>query len=104
MLSLQKQCNRLWIGYTSYIELNFDLNDVKHASKQILVYVKCVKSDMPHCLYVCMCAGDTGEIKSEVREQINAKVAEWREEGKAEIVPGVSVPATLHTYTGMMGS
>ena len=33
--------------------------------------------------------GDTGEIKPEVREQINAKVAEWREEGKAEIVPGV---------------
>lgn len=35
--------------------------------------------------------GDTGEIKSEVREQINGKVAEWREEGKAEIVPGVSL-------------
>ena len=34
--------------------------------------------------------GDTGEIKSEVREQINTKVGEWREEGKAEIVPGVS--------------
>lgn len=34
--------------------------------------------------------GDTGEIKSEVREQINAKVAEWREEGKAEVIPGVS--------------
>jgi hypothetical protein len=34
--------------------------------------------------------GDTGEIKGEVREQINAKVAEWREEGKADIVPGVS--------------
>lgn len=33
--------------------------------------------------------GDTGEIKSEVREQINGKVAEWREEGKAEIIPGV---------------
>jgi DNA helicase TIP49 (TBP-interacting protein) len=33
--------------------------------------------------------GDTGEIKAEVREQINSKVAEWREEGKAEIVPGV---------------
>ena len=31
-----------------------------------------------------------GEIKGEVRDQINAKVAEWREEGKAEIVPGVS--------------
>lgn len=35
-------------------------------------------------------SGDTGEIKSEVREQINAKVAEWREEGKAEVIPGVS--------------
>ena len=34
--------------------------------------------------------GDTGEIKAEVRDQINAKVSEWREEGKAEIVPGVS--------------
>ena len=33
--------------------------------------------------------GDTGEIKGEVRQQINAKVAEWREEGKAELVPGV---------------
>jgi len=34
-------------------------------------------------------SGDTGEIKAEVRDQINAKVAEWREEGKAEIAPGV---------------
>lgn len=33
--------------------------------------------------------GDVGEIKPEVREQINTKVAEWREEGKAEIIPGV---------------
>nr|XP_032528406.1 ruvB-like 2 [Danaus plexippus plexippus] len=33
--------------------------------------------------------GDTGEIKSEIREQINGKVAEWREEGKAEMIPGV---------------
>ena len=40
--------------------------------------------------------GDTGEIKGEVREQINAKVAEWREEGKADIVPGVS--KTLISY------
>lgn len=36
-----------------------------------------------------LCVGDTGEIKTEVREQINSKVAEWREEGKADIVPGV---------------
>uniref|UniRef100_A0A8D3EBT2 RuvB-like helicase n=1 Tax=Scophthalmus maximus TaxID=52904 RepID=A0A8D3EBT2_SCOMX len=33
----------------------------------------------------------TQEIKSEVREQINAKVCEWREEGKAEIIPGVDL-------------
>ena len=41
-------------------------------------------------LNICFISkGDTGEIKGEVREQINAKVAEWREEGKADIVPGV---------------
>lgn len=36
-----------------------------------------------------LCAGDTGEVKQEVRQQINSRVAEWREEGKAELVPGV---------------
>ena len=30
-----------------------------------------------------------GEIRQEVREQIDTKVSEWREEGKAEVVPGV---------------
>ncbi|KAK0433538.1 TIP49 C-terminus-domain-containing protein [Armillaria borealis] len=30
--------------------------------------------------------GDTGEIKPELRNQINTKVMEWREEGKAEII------------------
>ncbi|XP_026472503.1 ruvB-like 2 isoform X2 [Ctenocephalides felis] len=39
--------------------------------------------------FLALFSGDTGEIKTEVREQINGKVAEWREEGKAEIVPGV---------------
>uniref|UniRef100_A0A6M2DHA6 RuvB-like helicase n=1 Tax=Xenopsylla cheopis TaxID=163159 RepID=A0A6M2DHA6_XENCH len=39
--------------------------------------------------FLALFSGDTGEIKSEVREQINSKVGEWREEGKAEIVPGV---------------
>lgn len=33
--------------------------------------------------------GDTGEIKPEVRDQINCKVSEWREEGKAELLAGV---------------
>jgi len=39
--------------------------------------------------FLALFSGDTGEIKSEVRDQINGKVAEWREEGKAEIAPGV---------------
>ena len=39
--------------------------------------------------FLALFAGDTGEIRGEVREQIDAKIAEWREEGKAEIVPGV---------------
>lgn len=40
--------------------------------------------------------GDTGEIKPEVRDQINAKVAEWREEGKAELIPGVLFIDEVH--------
>jgi len=40
--------------------------------------------------FLALFSGDTGEIRSEVREQIDMKVAEWREEGKAEIVPGAS--------------
>jgi RuvB-like protein 2 len=44
----------------------------------------------------CSITGDTGEIKSEVRDQINCKVAEWREEGKAEVVPGVLFIDEVH--------
>lgn len=39
--------------------------------------------------FLALFSGDTGEISSEVREQINGKIAEWKEEGKAEIIPGV---------------
>merc|ERR1711904_32772 len=46
--------------------------------------------------FLALFAGDTGEIKSEVREQIDGKVAEWREEGKAEIVPGVLFIDEVH--------
>uniref|UniRef100_T1JDV2 Histone-lysine N-methyltransferase Suv4-20 n=1 Tax=Strigamia maritima TaxID=126957 RepID=T1JDV2_STRMM len=46
--------------------------------------------------FLALFSGDTGEIKNEVREQINAKVAEWREEGKAEIVPGVLFIDEVH--------
>merc|ERR1711934_1062608 len=46
--------------------------------------------------FLALFAGDTGEIKNEVREQIDAKVAEWREEGKADIVPGVLFVDEVH--------
>jgi RuvB-like protein 2 len=41
-------------------------------------------------------SGDTGEIRSEIRDQINTKVAEWKEEGKATIVPGVLFIDEVH--------
>jgi len=46
--------------------------------------------------FLALFAGDTGEIKQEVREQIDTKVNEWREEGKAEIVPGVLFIDEVH--------
>lgn len=46
--------------------------------------------------FLALFAGDTGEIKAEVREQIDSKVAEWREEGKAELVPGVLFIDEVH--------
>merc|ERR1711903_189709 len=46
--------------------------------------------------FLALFAGDTGEIKAEVREQIDQKVADWREEGKAEIVPGVLFIDEVH--------
>lgn len=46
--------------------------------------------------FLALFAGDTGEIKQEVREQINLKVAGWREEGKAEIIPGVLFIDEVH--------
>lgn len=41
-------------------------------------------------------SGDTGEIDAEIREQIDQKVGEWKEEGKAEIVPGVLFIDEVH--------
>jgi RuvB-like protein 2 len=57
--------------------------------------------------FLALFAGDTGEIKPELRIQINTKVTEWREEGKAEIVPGVrvlSVPSLLLVIVCNQGS
>eukprot|EP01006_Ploeotia_vitrea_P065806 TRINITY_DN93847_c0_g1_i1.p2 TRINITY_DN93847_c0_g1~~TRINITY_DN93847_c0_g1_i1.p2 ORF type:complete len:474 (-),score=48.71 TRINITY_DN93847_c0_g1_i1:2454-3875(-) len=46
--------------------------------------------------FLALFAGDIGEIKPEVREQIDQKVAEWREEGKAEVTPGVLFIDEVH--------
>mmetsp|Transcript_5058 Transcript_5058/g.15164 ORF Transcript_5058/g.15164 Transcript_5058/m.15164 type:complete len:468 (+) Transcript_5058:37-1440(+) len=46
--------------------------------------------------FLALFAGDTGEIKGEVREQIDTKVTEWREEGKADLVPGVLFIDEVH--------
>ncbi len=46
--------------------------------------------------FLALFAGDTGEIKPEVREQIDGKVSEWRQEGKADIVPGVLFIDEVH--------
>ncbi len=52
--------------------------------------------------FLALFSGDTGEIKqevgflSQVRDQIDQKVADWREEGKADIVPGVLFIDEVH--------
>jgi len=46
--------------------------------------------------FLALFSGDTGEIKPEVREQIDMKVSEWRAEGKADIVPGVLFIDEVH--------
>ncbi|KAL6778886.1 RVB2 [Auxenochlorella protothecoides x Auxenochlorella symbiontica] len=46
--------------------------------------------------FLALFAGDTGEIRSEVRDQIDSKVATWREEGKADIIPGVLFIDEVH--------
>uniref|UniRef100_A0A2S2N684 RuvB-like helicase n=1 Tax=Schizaphis graminum TaxID=13262 RepID=A0A2S2N684_SCHGA len=46
--------------------------------------------------FLALFSGDTGEIKSEVRDQINCKVSEWREEGKAELLAGVLFIDEVH--------
>lgn len=46
--------------------------------------------------FLALFSGETGEIKAEVRDQINARIAEWRESGKAELVPGVLFIDEVH--------
>lgn len=46
--------------------------------------------------FLALFAGNTGEIRQEIREQIDTKVSEWRAEGKADIVPGVLFIDEVH--------
>jgi len=46
--------------------------------------------------FLALFSGETGEIKNEVRDQIDQKVVEWIEEGKAEVIPGVLFIDEVH--------
>jgi len=46
--------------------------------------------------FLTLFSGDTGEISSEIRQQIDSKVSAWREEGKATITPGVLFIDEVH--------
>ncbi|GCA62986.1 RuvB-like protein, partial [Kipferlia bialata] len=46
--------------------------------------------------FLALFAGDTGEIRSEVRTQVDANVAQWKEEGRATLVPGVLFIDEVH--------
>lgn len=83
----------IWnIGFTLLIYLSnetlniFPFNFVANESAESKTLPNVLKNTFIIDIFI----GDTGEIKGEVRDQINTKVAEWREEGKADIVPGVS--------------
>ena len=46
--------------------------------------------------FLALFSGDTGEIQPEIRLQINEKVNEWKQSGKAELVPGVLFVDEVH--------
>ncbi|GKB05980.1 RuvB-like protein 2 [Tanacetum coccineum] len=46
--------------------------------------------------FLALFTSDTKEIRAEVREQIDTKVAEWGEEGKSEIILGVLFIDEVH--------
>lgn len=46
--------------------------------------------------FLALFSGDSGEIKSEIRDQIDLKINEWRDEGKAILIPGVLFIDEIH--------
>ena len=46
--------------------------------------------------FLALFSGDSGEVKAEVRDQIDSKISEWREEGKAVLVAGLLFIDEVH--------
>ncbi|KAK4797544.1 hypothetical protein SAY86_029870 [Trapa natans] len=46
--------------------------------------------------FLALFTGDTGQVPSEVRESVDEKVIEWRDGGKADVVPGVLFIDDVH--------
>lgn len=49
-----------------------------------------------HNGFLALFSGDTGEIRPSIREQVDAKVHEWREEGRCKLQPGVLFIDEVH--------
>ncbi|XP_014250613.1 ruvB-like 2 isoform X2 [Cimex lectularius] len=67
--------------------------------KEVVHTVTLHEIDVINCRthgFLALFSGDTGEIKPEVREKIDERFEEWREEGKAEISPGVLFIDEVH--------
>ena len=88
---LRESCRRerRWCTLSLYMKLMSSIAGLRDSWHSSLATLVCHDASLNGCGHACFLLA--GEIKGEVRDQINAKVAEWREEGKAEIVPGVSV-------------
>jgi RuvB-like protein 2 len=46
--------------------------------------------------FLALFSGDTGEIKQEIRDHVNQQVAQWQEERKADLIPGVLFIDEVH--------
>ena len=46
--------------------------------------------------FMALFSGETGEIRPEIRDQIDSKIAQWQEENKADLIPGVLFIDEVH--------
>jgi RuvB-like protein 2 len=46
--------------------------------------------------FLALFSGDTGEIKQEIRDHVNQQVAQWQDERKADLIPGVLFIDEVH--------